>query len=144
MIKPSVREYGVFVGNLLVFVSIFLPWYSINMNGATVIHSGVHLASTSPIFGMLYFLPLLSGVLACGVVLSWCNRRVDVPEKTARIIVIVLSAIILLLIFAVLAMPIVGTETLLLNVLYLGGYVAITGALLSLLVTLLPAPEFTR
>jgi len=141
MIKPSVREYGVFLGNLLVFISIFLPWYSINMNGATVVHSGVHLASSSLIFGMLYFLPLLSGILACGVVLSWCNRRVDVPEKTARIIVIVLSAIILALIFAALAMPIVGTETLLLNVLYLGG-VAITGAILSLLVAILPAPEF--
>ena len=111
MNKPTVREYGVFIGNLLVFISIFLPWYGLNIYGTERVYSGIHLASSTQSFGMLYLLPLLSGIIACGVILRWSNRKIAMPKKYPRLFAIALSVVMLAIIFVAMAIPLAAMPT---------------------------------
>ncbi|GEM_PF-6042315 len=133
MNKITVSKYGTTLGNLLVFVSIFLPWYHGNIYGAEKIYTGFYLASVSMAFWVLYLLPLLSGIVLAGYILHHFNREITLTMLSPKILIFSLSVIMIIIIFVVLTFTPAGIMSPVMNNLCIGGYTAITGALLSLI-----------
>ena len=75
MNKANVNDFGHLLGNLIVFVSVFLPWNGINHYGNKISYTGITLTSMTAEFSTIYPLPLLSGVLMCYIAISWLNKN---------------------------------------------------------------------
>ncbi len=132
MNKVNINEFGLFLGNLLVFVSVFLPWYGINHYGNEISYTGFGLANIATEFSTIYLLPLLSGVLMSYISIAWLNRSHISAKKSQWIILIVISATILAItFFSLLICPPGGSESIINNIM-IGGYAAITGSITTL------------
>ena len=136
MNKITAVEYGTFLGNLLVFISIFLPWYHANIYGMDKFYTGIYLASSSMFFWILYLLPLLSGALLAGTILYHFNK--DLSMVSPRVWILSFSVVMIIVIFITLAMTPIGLMSSVMNNMYIGGYTAITGVFISLIFSIYP------
>lgn len=136
MNKITAFEYGAFLGNLLVFISIFLPWYHANIYGVDKVYTGIYLASSSMFFWILYLLPLLSGALLAGDILYHFNRELSIFSP--KLWILSFSVIMIIVIFVSLTFTPAGLMSSVMNNLNIGGYTAITGAFLSLIFSVYP------
>ncbi len=139
MYKINTREFGIFFGNLLVFVSIFMPWYSVNHYGNIVSYTGIEMASSLTELSILYLLPLLSGVLMSYVAMNWIGEKHQNSGKYLWITGVAVAVAIVAIVFVSLIIYPVGIPLYALNGLSIGGYAAITGALMSLFFIVYPS-----
>ncbi len=136
MSKPNIGDFGVLLGGLLVFVSVFMPWFSVNIYGNTVTYTGIAMASSFSIMSIVYLLPLLSGILISYVIAKWLSNESHTSKKAIDITCISVAAAMLVVVFIALFMYPAGVPSSVLNGMNIGGYAAITGAITAQIFTI--------
>ncbi len=137
----TIRLMFILLGNVLLFVSFFFPWYRAEINGTEEIYTGYMLANTfSSYWLLLYFIPLLSALTFFLAVLYISKDEMkQIFDFNPRLIALVLSLSLLVITFTALFLSPPNTGLFLLNGLQMGGYIAITGSLLAFIMAIYPS-----
>ncbi len=130
----TVKDIGIAIGNFLAFISIFLPWYSVNIYGEEKVYTGIYLASNFYTFWLLYLLPMIGGMGLIGGIMYAVNKRI--VEKSPKMIALIFSVLILVITFIGMFLVPPTLHTPLLDSLGIGGYTALTGGIIALLLTI--------
>lgn len=137
----TIRSFAILLGNLLLFISFFFPWYQADIEGTHEIYSGYMLANTfSSYWLLLYFIPLISA-LTFFLALLYVSKEEfkQIFDFSPQLIAGALSLSLLVITFTALFLSPPDTGLFLLNGLEIGGYTAITGSLLAFITAVYPS-----
>ena len=129
----NARTVGIFTGYFLSFIAFFLPWYNVSVYGNLISYTGVTLTSQFPSLWLLYLIPLVGGMGVLGALLH-CANRSDIAHQS--VISMAFSIIIIAVAFLALLLVPEGYHTPIMDSLGIGGYTAITGGILSLILSI--------
>jgi len=130
----TVKDIGVAIGNFLVFISIFLPWYTANIYGEEKVYTGIYLASNFYTFWLLYLLPMIGGMGLIGGIMYAVNKKIF--EKSPKMIALIFAVLILVITFIAMFLVPPTLYTPIIDSMSIGGYTALTGGIISLILTI--------